>query len=177
MSAKLRYHPTPVDRSPVIDNTSLDGLELLFSRVRRIQADAGQICNVAVEIEDARLLAEKVMDTCRRILDTSNGTTAAAHPTSCMQAEQPAVAVRGFVGSAEPSNGAAARAKLESLSARELEIFTHLAEGRSAAQIAVRLSRSSKTINNHRTRILQKLGVKNATELVRLALQSGLVSV
>lgn len=80
-------------------------------------------------------------------------------------------------GGPEPSREAVARVKLGSLSARELEIFTHLAEGRSAAEIAVKLSRSSKTINNQRTRILQKLGLKNATELVRLALQSGLVSV
>ena len=76
-----------------------------------------------------------------------------------------------YYGSATPLN------QLGSLSARELEIFRHLAEGSSAAEIAVRLSRSSKTINNQRTRILHKLGVKNATELVRLALQSGLVSV
>ena len=69
------------------------------------------------------------------------------------------------------------KAKLRALSARELEIFTHLAEGRSAAEIAVTLSRSSKTINNHRTRILQKLGIKNSAEQVRLALRSGLVSV
>ncbi len=77
----------------------------------------------------------------------------------------------------DASSAAAARAKLARLSARELEIFTHLAEGHSAAEIAETLSRSSKTINNHRTRILQKLGLKNAAELVRLALRSGLVSV
>ena len=163
MSAKLQYRPIPIDRSPVTDNTSLDGVELVLSRVRKIQADARQICNDAADIEDARFLAEKIVDTCRRILAAGDGTIANARPINCPQAGQP--------------GEAAARAKLENLSARELEIFAHLAEGRSAAEIAVRLSRSSKTINNHRTRILHKLGVKNATELVRLALQSGLVSV
>ena len=66
---------------------------------------------------------------------------------------------------------------MTSLSNRELEIFAFLAEGHSAIEIAAKLSRSSKTINNHRTRILQKLGLRNATELVRLAVHSGLVSV
>ena len=80
-------------------------------------------------------------------------------------------------GDPDKSRKGAARAKLGSLSARELKIFTHLAEGCSAAEIAVKLSKSSKTINNQRTRILQKLGLKNATELVRLAVHSGLISV
>lgn len=177
MSAKLRYRPTVTDRNRVTNGASDDDLELLFSCVRKIQADARQICSDAADIEDARHLAEKVADTCNRILAIHTGTIANEHSINCLQTEQPAVALRASVGSSEPSSAAAARAKLESLSARELEIFTQLAEGRSAAEIAARLSRSSKTINNHRTRILQKLGLKNATGLVRLALQSGLVSV
>ncbi len=176
--------PEKIGKYPVIGLTGrgnmgvvASGDELVLSRVRKIQADARQICNDAADIEDARFLAEKVIDTCRRILAAGSGTMANAQPIDGLQAKHPGVAVRASEATSEPSSKATARAKLDSLSARELEIFTHLAEGSSAAEIAVRLSRSSKTINNQRTRILHKLGVKNATELVRLALQSGLVSV
>ena len=177
MSAKLQVRPAAIDRSPHINNAPVDGAELVLSCIRKVQADAEQICNDAADIEDARFLAENIVDTCRRILAVGNGTSANAHSLDCTGAEHPVLAVPTSAGDPEPSREAAARAKLGTLSARELEIFTHLAEGCSAAEIAVKLSRSSKTINNHRTRILQKMGLKNATELVRLALQSGLVSV
>ena len=87
------------------------------------------------------------------------------------------LAVPASAEKADTSTDAAAEGKLRCLSPRELEIFSHLAEGCSAAEIAVTLSRSSKTINNQRTRILRKLGLKNATQLVRLAVRSGLISV
>jgi DNA-binding CsgD family transcriptional regulator len=177
MSAKLQYRPAAIDRSPVTNNAPIDGAELVLSGIRKVQVDAEQICNDTADIEDARYLAENIVDTCRRILAIGNGTTANAHPIDCMPAERPVPAVLASAGNPDTSREAAARAKLDSLSARELNIFTHLAEGRSAAEIGVKLSRSCKTINNHRTRILQKLGLKNATELVRLALQSGLVSI
>jgi DNA-binding CsgD family transcriptional regulator len=141
---------------PVTRNAPTNGDERMLSCMRQIQTDAEKICSDAADIEDARFLAENIADTCRRFLANGNGAGSSAFPVDCAQAD---------------------REKLDVLSARELEIFTHLAEGRSAAQIAVKLSRSSKTINNHRTRILQKLGLKNAADLVRLALRSGLVSV
>ncbi|GMQ75828.1 MAG: hypothetical protein BMS9Abin01_1088 [Gammaproteobacteria bacterium] len=170
--------PEKIGKYPVIGVATLaDGAELVRCGIRKVQADAAQICNDAADIEDARFLAESIFDTCRRILAIGNGAIANAPPIDRLRAERSMPAVPMFAHGSAESKQAAARAKLGSLSARELEIFTHLAEGRSAAEIAVALSRSSKTINNHRTRILQKLGLKNATELVRLALQSGLVSV
>jgi len=170
--------PEKSGKYPVIGGTTpADGTELVVSGIRKVQADAAQICNDAADIEDARFLAESIFDTCRRILAIGNEAIANAPQIDCMRAERPMPAVPMSAHGPAESKQAAARAKLGGLSARELEIFTHLAEGRSAAEIAVALSRSSKTINNHRTRILQKLGLKNATELVRLALQSGLVSV
>ncbi|GMQ95996.1 MAG: hypothetical protein BMS9Abin14_485 [Gammaproteobacteria bacterium] len=177
MSAKLQYRPEPIDQSPHGIDALADGAEMVRSAIRKVQADAAQICNDAADIEDARFLAESIFDTCRRILAIGNEPIANAHPIDCVRAERSMLAVPMSAQDAAESKQAAARAKLAGLSARELEIFTRLAEGRSAAEIAVALCRSSKTINNHRTRILQKLGLNNATELVRLALQSGLVSV
>jgi DNA-binding NarL/FixJ family response regulator len=175
MTSRFRLHPTNTDRAALAKKATNDGADSALTCVRRILADAEQICTDAADIEDARFIAENIADTCRRALADGSATM----PLSPMS--HPA---KGNLTLADPPPGrpdgarkAAAREKLGSLSARELEIFTHLAEGRSAADIALVLSRSSKTINNHRTRILQKLGLKNATELVRLAVHSGLVSV
>lgn len=59
------------------------------------------------------------------------------------------------------------------LSPRELEIFAALAQGLSVGDIATRLSRSPKTVNNHRTHIMKKLGLRNTAELTRLAFRLG----
>lgn len=181
MSAKLQYRPASIDRNSLASSPSLDGADPVLSNIRKVQIDAEQICNNAADIEDARFLAENIVDTCRRILAADEGTVASSHADDGLHAERPFLGTPASTEPAVPpidsSREASARARLNRLSARELEIFRHLAEGSSAADIAAKLSRSSKTINNHRTRILQKLGLKNATELVRLALQSGLVSV
>jgi len=175
MSAKLQYRPVDIDRDPLSGNTPPDGLEPALVCIRQVQSNAEQICSDAADIEDARFLAENIVDACRRILADGRGTPAKAHRVN--GAHNNSVAPLTLESTADHTKNTTARGKLGSLSARELEIFTHLAEGNSAAEIAVTLSRSSKTINNHRTRILQKLGLKNATELVRLAVRSGLVSV
>ncbi len=59
------------------------------------------------------------------------------------------------------------------LSPRELEIFAALAQGLSVGDIAERLSRSPKTVNNHRTHIMKKLGLRNTAQLTRLAFRLG----
>jgi DNA-binding NarL/FixJ family response regulator len=174
MSTKLQHRPYRTERNPIAENTPVDSVDTVLSCIRQIQADAEQICSDAADIEDARFLAENVVNTCSRIIANGHGSISSPQPADRMQAER---TVPAFTQGRDSSREAVARAKLGSLSARELEIFTHLAEGCSAVEIAVKLSRSSKTINNHRTRILQKLGLKNATELVRLALQGGVVSV
>ncbi len=177
MSAKLQNRPLNADRSPVAENAPVGSVDTVLSCIRQVQANAEQICSDSADIEEAKILAESIVDTCRRIVANGHGTISNPHPIDRLQAEGLIPVVPASVGGADTSREAVARVKLGSLSARELEIFTHLAEGCSPAEIAVKLSRSSKTINNHRTRILQKLGLRNATELVRLALQSGLVSV
>ena len=177
MSAKSQYRPLDVDRSPAAENAPVSSVDTVLSCIRQVQANAEQICSGSADIENARFLAERIVDTCRRIVANGHRGISNPHPIDRLQAEGLILVVPASAEGAEASREAHARDKLGSLSARELEIFTHLAEGRSAAEIAVKLSRSSKTINNHRTRILQKLGLKNATELVRLALRGGLVSV
>jgi DNA-binding NarL/FixJ family response regulator len=62
-----------------------------------------------------------------------------------------------------------------SLSPREQEIFRLLAEGQSIKKIADRLCISRKTVENHRSNIMAKLGLHSSMELVRYAAKIGLI--
>jgi len=61
------------------------------------------------------------------------------------------------------------------LTAREREVFHLIAEGLTTKEIARRLEISAKTAENHRARVLDKVGVRNTAELVRYALRKGLL--
>ncbi len=63
----------------------------------------------------------------------------------------------------------------ERLSDRELQVLRILALGKAVKEIAAELSLSEKTISTYRTRILTKTGMKSNAELMRYALQAGLV--
>ena len=56
------------------------------------------------------------------------------------------------------------------LSAREFQVFKLLAEGNSVSDIGKMLSISAKTVGVHHTNIMKKLGLHNASQLVRLAI-------
>jgi FixJ family two-component response regulator len=63
-------------------------------------------------------------------------------------------------------------AKLATLTAREREVLEHAAQGLHAKEIAAKLGISPRTVEVHKTRIMEKLGVRNVAELVRFALSS-----
>jgi two-component system response regulator NreC len=63
-----------------------------------------------------------------------------------------------------------------SLSAREREVLRLIAEGLTAREIAGRLYLSVNTIERHRANLMEKLGVHNRVDLVKLAVRYGLVA-
>ena len=63
---------------------------------------------------------------------------------------------------------------LESLSPREREVMLLVVEGRSSSEIADALHVSPKTVETHRSRLMEKLGVDNVIGLVKFAIQHGL---
>jgi predicted ATPase/DNA-binding CsgD family transcriptional regulator/transcriptional regulator with XRE-family HTH domain len=63
----------------------------------------------------------------------------------------------------------------EKLSARERELVTLVAQGRTNAQIAAQLHISIRTVTSHLDRIRDKTGCRRRTDLTRLALTTGLV--
>lgn len=63
----------------------------------------------------------------------------------------------------------------ETLSDREFEVFRLLAAGVSVTEIASRLKLSVKTVSTHKANLMQKMGLQNASELIRYAIRHGLV--
>jgi len=61
------------------------------------------------------------------------------------------------------------------LSARELEVLTLMASGKSLKEIAAELDINAKTVSSYRARILEKLDAASNADLVRYALEHDLV--
>jgi len=64
---------------------------------------------------------------------------------------------------------------IDTLSAREFEIFRLLAEGLEMDAIATTLNISSKTVSNYQTMIKQKLNIHTPVELIRYAIKAGVI--
>jgi DNA-binding NarL/FixJ family response regulator len=61
------------------------------------------------------------------------------------------------------------------LTAREQEVLRMLAEGMTAREVAAQLFISPKTVENHRTNLMKKLGLHSTVELIRYAARLGLI--
>jgi DNA-binding NarL/FixJ family response regulator len=64
---------------------------------------------------------------------------------------------------------------LDNLSAREFEALVVLSSGLSLKQAAERMGVSEKTVSTYRARFMEKLRLANNTDLIRFALESGLL--
>lgn len=71
----------------------------------------------------------------------------------------------------QPSEPTAA----EQLTERQIEILSYIAQGRSSKEIAFKLGLSSKTVDVHRARIMQRLELKDIASITRYAVRNGLV--
>lgn len=63
----------------------------------------------------------------------------------------------------------------ERLSDREFQVLRSIASGRTVSEIAKELSLSVKTISTYRTRLLEKMGMKNNAEITHYSIQNHLV--
>lgn len=66
-------------------------------------------------------------------------------------------------------------AGVERLSEREREVLVLVAQGSTSREIAARLGISPRTAETHRANLQRKLGLRGQAELVRFALESGLL--
>lgn len=63
----------------------------------------------------------------------------------------------------------------ELLSDREMQVFQLIASGKTVTEVAEEISLSVNTISTYRTRILEKLNLKNNSELTRYAIDNNLL--
>ena len=71
--------------------------------------------------------------------------------------------------------GETSATSVERLSDREYQVMRLLAMGKTVSEIGAELSLSVKTISTYRGRILEKLNLRNTAEIIRFALQLGIV--
>ncbi|MEE8577604.1 MAG: response regulator [candidate division Zixibacteria bacterium] len=96
--------------------------------------------------------AKDILDTLERVLQTSSSSNA------------------------KTVTNAEADALLSKLSKREVEVLLLLVQGKQNKVVARELGISPRTVEVHRARIMQRLGVTSFAELVRLSVLSGLAS-
>ena len=75
---------------------------------------------------------------------------------------------------ANTDDGTPAVTRLDSLTARELEILRLIGKGLSRVQIGAQLCRSAKTVDGHQDRMMKKLGISARADLMRFAIREGL---
>jgi DNA-binding NarL/FixJ family response regulator len=63
----------------------------------------------------------------------------------------------------------------EALSDREFQVMQMIAGGKTLAEIAEDLSLSTKTVSTYRTRLLEKMNLKTNAEIIRYAIENGLI--
>ncbi len=79
---------------------------------------------------------------------------------------------RGMNGMAHDRGDAEVRARLESLTARERQVLDLVTEGALNKTIADRLGISIKTVELHRSHLMEKMAAKSLAHLIRLTIQA-----
>jgi DNA-binding NarL/FixJ family response regulator len=78
-------------------------------------------------------------------------------------------------GAADAEGQGSAGDSYHTLTNREREVLQLVAEGSTNQEIADRLNLSVKTVQSHRAAVMEKLGLRDVTHLVRYAVRRGLV--
>ena len=86
-----------------------------------------------------------------------------------------AAAARVLAQQVQKPEGAAGGDPYGRLTSREREVFHMVVEGRTSKEIAAKLGISTKTAENHRANVLDKLGARNTADVVRYAVRRGLL--
>lgn len=90
-----------------------------------------------------------------------------------LQAVEHALASRRAAGT-ERGGESAAKSLVDKLTAREKEVLEFLASGYANKEIAAALNISPRTVEIHRSRVIEKLNAPSMSHLVRLALAAGI---
>jgi DNA-binding NarL/FixJ family response regulator len=88
----------------------------------------------------------------------------------------PSIAAHALTDRAGDDGAAAVPSVFSELSPREREILQLTAEGKAMKEIAAHLDISIKTVETHRRKVMEKLGMDSVAELTKYAIREGLTS-
>jgi DNA-binding NarL/FixJ family response regulator len=154
---------------------SLSGLEVIREVARRVKRT--RIVALSMHANESYVLAALRNGASAYVLkDTSS--------TEIIQAVREVLAGRRYLG--PPLSQYALEAYIqkakgapldlyETLTTREREVLHLAAQGETTPAIAARLGVSPRTVETHRTNLMRKLGLRSHTDLIRYALQRGLI--
>jgi two-component system, NarL family, response regulator NreC len=77
---------------------------------------------------------------------------------------------------AQPAAAIQAKSQFNTLSAREKEVLVLIAQGHTNQAVADRIDLSVKTVESYRSRLMEKLGLKNRADLTRFAIEHRLLN-
>ncbi len=141
------------------------GLEL----VRRLRAHDEQLKVVVFSAQSVRQFAPRC-----QALGASGFVSKQDKPAELNLAISAALRGRSYFPRVLEAGGEPQPDELGQLSARELTVLHHLAQGYSNQQIADELVLSFKTVSTYKTRLLEKLHAGSLVELVEIAQRNGL---
>jgi DNA-binding NarL/FixJ family response regulator len=156
----------------VIDLSLKDGSGLEL--IKELKAERPEVKVLVLSMHDESLFAERVLragaagyvskhEAPRTIIQAARTVLSGKLYISQRLTEQ--MVQRAVAGDDGP------RSPIDRLSDREMEVFELIGQGLTVRQIAAKLQLSPKTVETHREHIKEKLGLKNATELTKHAVQ------
>ncbi|HET7731118.1 MAG TPA: response regulator transcription factor [Usitatibacter sp.] len=89
----------------------------------------------------------------------------------------PRVSRHVVAGMMQTGGGTTVDASRDQLTARQREILQMVAEGKSTKEIAFILDVSVKTVETHRSALMERLGIRDIAGLVVYAIQAGLIDI
>lgn len=159
----------------VLCDLHLPGLSGLDVTERIVRSDIGTRVVIVSVLEDGPLP--------KRLLEAgaSGYIGKAGDATELLRAVRDVARGKRYLGNNIAQNLALSKvagdgSPFDGLSARELEVAMLLVQGLRQDDIARRLSLSAKTVNTHKSRLFEKLGVGDSIALARLAAQYGLAN-
>lgn len=85
------------------------------------------------------------------------------------------IILSGYMQQLKKGPKASRAERTSKLSNKEKEILSYLIDGMSSREIAEKLQLSVRTVDNHRANMMRRLQVRNAAELVRMAVEEKLL--
>lgn len=159
----------------VVMDLSMPGIGGLAA-IRRIRARDPEARILAFSIHDETVYAERALEA-----GAAGYITKSCAPEILVEAVHAIARGENYIEqdiaqrlAVQKVSGQDAAALLQSLSAREFDVFCLLAQGRTPREVADELRLSYKTAANYSTQIKAKLGMNTTAEMARLAFRQGI---